>query len=111
MTARLTLQACAVALVLAAPLAGCGKLGQLERPGPLFGKAPTAAESKEIHEVKREEAAPLETIDRRDPLLAPLPERVAPIEGTNPDVNALPPPGALPNPYATPPKPNANPQQ
>ena len=25
------------ALILAASLAGCGKVGQLERPGPLFG--------------------------------------------------------------------------
>mgnify|MGYP000361323877 CR=1 FL=1 len=27
------------ALILAAGLAGCGKVGQLERPGPLFGQA------------------------------------------------------------------------
>jgi predicted small lipoprotein YifL len=103
MTARLTLQACAVALALAAPLAACGKMGQLERPGPLFGKTPTAAEQKEVREVKREEEPPIETIDRRDPDLNPFPERTAPIEGTA-GANALPPPGALPNPYATPPK-------
>ena len=103
MTARLTLQTCAVALALAAPLAACGKTGQLDRPGPLFGKAPTPTESKEIKEVKREEEPPLETIDRRDPELAPFPERTAPIEGTA-GPNSLPPPGALPNPYATPPK-------
>jgi predicted small lipoprotein YifL len=104
MTARPTLQACLVALALAAPLAACGKMGRLEQPGPLFGKTPTAAaEAKEAREVKREEVPPIETIDRRDPDLAPFPERNAPIEGTE-GPNALPPPGALPNPYATPPK-------
>ncbi len=91
----------ALALVLAAPLAGCGKMGALERPGPLFGKTETPAEAKEIGEVKREEEPPIETIDRRDPDLAPRPQRAAPIDGTD-GPNAQPPPGALPNPYANP---------
>jgi predicted small lipoprotein YifL len=103
MSLQSTFRVWAAVLALAAPLAACGKMGQLERPGPLFGKTPTAAESKEIREVKREDQPPIETIDRRDPDLAPLPERAAPIEGTY-GPNALPPPGALPNPYATPPR-------
>ena len=28
----------AIALIGAAALAGCGKMGELERPGPMFGK-------------------------------------------------------------------------
>jgi predicted small lipoprotein YifL len=107
MSLQSTFRVWAAALAVAAPLAACGKMGQLERPGPLFGKAPTAAESKEIREVNRQDVPPIETIDRRDPYsdldLPPLPERVAPIEGTY-GPNALPPPGALPNPYATPPR-------
>ena len=49
-----------VALTLALPLAGCGKMGDLERPGPMFGsraatKAPPPTPSP-----------PVATVDRRD---------------------------------------------
>lgn len=52
----------AAAALMAVGLAGCGKMGQLERPGPMFGHksaadaAPPAADP----------ARPVETVDPRD---------------------------------------------
>ena len=42
----MTLRPVAVAVLAGAlALAGCGKLGELERPGPMFGKAATDADA------------------------------------------------------------------
>ncbi len=60
MTARTF--ALAGALVLATALAGCGKIGQLERPAPMFGKAKAAAPMPE----KQDPTRPIETVDPRD---------------------------------------------
>ena len=105
MSPRLTLQACAVALALTVPLAACGKLGQLERPGPLNGveSATTQQADERVRQVTDPDR-PVDTIDPRDQVTDPRPPRTLPIEGTNPDPNALPPPGVLPNPYANPPR-------
>ena len=48
---------------LAAGLAGCGKVGQLERPGPLFG-AKTAADAEAAP--RQDPNRPVETVDPRD---------------------------------------------
>jgi hypothetical protein len=90
------------ALAGALALAGCGKLGRLDRPGPLFGHAPPpgkAAGQAKRHE--RNPASPVDTVDPRDGSMEP-PTRTQPIEGTSPDPFATAPQGTLPNPYANP---------
>jgi len=57
MTSR---QLAVLALVLALPLAGCGKMGALQRPAPMFGNKSAA------HAPVREPAPPVATVDRRD---------------------------------------------
>jgi hypothetical protein len=49
-----------VALALALPLAGCGKMGALERPAPMFGGG-TASKAP-----PRDPSPPVATVDRRD---------------------------------------------
>jgi hypothetical protein len=49
--------------VLAAALAGCGKLGALERPGPLFGH-PQAETNTTAP--RQDPNRPVQTIDPRD---------------------------------------------
>jgi hypothetical protein len=49
-----------VALALALPLAGCGKMGALERPAPMFGGG-TASKAP-----PRDPFPPVATVDRRD---------------------------------------------
>ena len=88
-----TTGACALALAITAPLAGCGKMGQLERPGPLNGVA--TATTKGSDEAVRQATDPDRSID-------PRPPRTLPIEGTSPDPNRVALPGALPDPYANP---------
>ena len=52
-------------LILAFGLAGCGKVGQLERPGPMFGKA-SAEDAKADKPPEQEPSRPLQTVDPRD---------------------------------------------
>lgn len=85
------------ALVLAAALAGCGKVGQLERPGPLFGKA-KATEAADVP--PQDPTRPVETVDPRDRSTDNLPPRAAPIPGSG--QARPPPPGVLPDPYNNP---------
>jgi len=103
MSLRTTILVCAGAVALAGPLAACGKMGALERPGPLNGVG--TATTKGADEAERQASdpsRPVDTIDPRDRVLDPRPPRTLPIGGTNPDPNSQPPPGALPNPYANP---------
>ena len=96
-------RACAVALALAAPLAACGKMGQLERPGPLNGVATaTTKGSDEAVRQATDPNRPVDTIDPRDRSIDPRPPRTLPIEGTSPDPNRVAVPGSLPDPYANP---------
>jgi hypothetical protein len=53
---RLALLAIAITL----PLAGCGKMGELERPGPMFG------DRSATNAPPRGPAPPVSTVDRRD---------------------------------------------
>ena len=56
----MTLRQLALVLAAALPLAGCGKMGELERPAPMFGnKSATTAPAPEP-------APPVTTVDRRD---------------------------------------------
>ena len=83
------------ALALSATaLSGCGKMGELERPGPI-GQARSGADAG---------AAPMRsirTVDPRDRNSDPAPQRTEPIESTN-DPMASGPQGAIPDPYARP---------
>ena len=92
----------AAALALAAPLCACGKLGELERPGPLTKADRSTTRRADDQQRKSVDAQPpVDTVDSRDRSIDPAPPRTLPIPGTN-DPNKLPPQGALPDPYANP---------
>lgn len=103
MSFRTTILVCAAGLALTAPLAGCGKIGQLERPGPLngVGRATTKAADEQVRQAQ-DPNRPVDTVDPRDRAVDPRPPRTLPIGGTNPDPNRVSLPGALPDPYANP---------
>jgi hypothetical protein len=100
MTAR-TFAKLAVLAAAGLALAGCGKLGSLDRPGPMVGHGTGAAnQTRQQQDPNR----PVQTIDPRDQSATPAPPRTLPIPGTSPDPFASGPPGALPDPYANPPR-------
>ena len=86
------------ATIVAASLAGCGKVGQLDRPGPLFGKAKAEGQAAP----KQDPTRPVETVDPRDRSTDNAPPRTLPIPGTSPGATGVAPPGVLPDPYANP---------
>jgi len=86
------------ALLAATALSACGKMGDLERPGPLAGKGKAASAAGE----QPQGARPMETVDPRDRTSDPSPPRTAPITSSGSDPFSQPPQGALPNPYARP---------
>lgn len=91
------------ALILAAGLAGCGKVGQLERPGPLFGQERnTTKKADQAERNAQDPSRPVDTVDPRDRSTDPAPPRTLPIPGTNPGATGVAPPSALPDPYANP---------
>ena len=94
-----------IALALAAPLAGCGKLGELERPGPLngAGRATTRAADEQTRQAT-DPSRPVDTVDPRDRTTDPAPPRSIPIDGGSGSSGAAStgPQGALPDPYANP---------
>jgi uncharacterized protein YceK len=57
---RRILVAAAIGAV-AAGLAGCGKLGSLERPGPMFGQTAAATPAQ-----RQDPNRPVQTVDPRD---------------------------------------------
>jgi hypothetical protein len=65
-----------LALTIALPLAGCGKMGELQRPAPMFGRKPTTDVPA------REPAPPVSTVDRRDLNTEPDLPDVAPPQNT-----------------------------
>ena len=90
------------ALVAAAGLAGCGKVGPPERPGPLFGAERNTTKDADNRERQQDPSRPVDTIDPRDRDSDPAPPRTLPIPGTNPSATDVAPPSALPDPYANP---------
>jgi predicted small lipoprotein YifL len=103
MTLRtLVLLGCAGA-ALAAPLAACGRLGDLEKPSALNGAdRATTRKADEKARQASDPQRPADTIDTRDRSIDPAPPRTLPIPGTNPDPSRSGPPGALPDPYSNP---------
>lgn len=92
----LTLAGLAAAAVA---VAGCGKTGELERPGPLFGHGSAKADQ---NRPAQDASRPVSTIDPRDEVLNPGPSRTAPIQGQGPNPIAPGPQGVLPDPYSNP---------
>ena len=104
--------ACIGALALAAlALAGCGKLGDLDRPAPLFGHGTqpnaqtqtrqTAAARARADDVRSTDAQAPQSADEvrnQGDQLPPPPLTGSPINGLPPGPNPQPPPGGLPNP-------------
>lgn len=90
-------------LIFAAGLAGCGKVGQLERPGPLFGQAHDGAKPEgPADRDAQDPSRPLETVDPRDRSTDNSPSRTLRIPGVGPSATDAGPPGVLPDPYANP---------
>ena len=89
------------ALILAIGLTGCGKVGQLERPGPMFGRAPGSPGDLGAARTQ-DPSRPVETVDPRDRSTDPSPPRTLPIPGSGPSATSVAPPSALPDPYANP---------
>ena len=93
----------AAAALLAAPLAACGKLGDLEKPGPLNGAGrATDRQSEEARRQAQDPQRPVDTVDTRDISTDPAPPRAAPIPGAPNDPFGSAPRGALPNDYSNP---------
>jgi hypothetical protein len=93
----------ALIFLLAVPLGGCGKLGELEKPGPLNGAGrATDRQAEEQQRQAQDTQRPVDTVDPRDRSIDPAPPRTLPIEGSGQDPHRASPPGALPDPYANP---------
>ncbi|PZQ63893.1 MAG: hypothetical protein DI570_07245 [Phenylobacterium zucineum] len=89
-------------LMLAAGLAGCGKVGPLERPGPMFGGPRPAAEADKPDRV--DTTRPVDTVDPRDRDRStdPTPQRANPIPGSGQNPAGAGPRTAFPDPYMNP---------
>ena len=101
MTLKASAALCAL-IALSAGLGGCGKVGELERPGPLFGAERNTTKDADDAQRKQDPSRPVDTVDPRDRSTDPAPPRTLPIQGTSPDPSRTAPPGALPDPYANP---------
>lgn len=103
MSLRTFIRTGAALLILSAPLAACGKLGQLQRPGPLNGAGrATDRQAEEQRRQAQDPQRPVDTVDPRDRSIDPAPPRTLPIENSGQDPFKSGPPGALPDPYANP---------
>lgn len=98
-----------LAAVAAVALTGCGKVGSLEQPAPLYGEkakadyqARKAAAAAARDSADKGEIEPLPTDKRDDPNADPGPARFLPVPGESPPPNAPGPPGVLPDPFNRP---------
>lgn len=64
----------ATALLITTGIAACGKLGELERPSPIFGNSDADAGPEPTRSVR--------TVDPRDPNSDPAPSRTGPVDPT-----------------------------
>ena len=103
MSLRTVTLAAAGLLIAAGPLAGCGKMGELQKPGPLNGAGrSTNRQADEANRQAQDPGRPADTIDTRDRAIDPAPPRTLPIPGSGQNPSQSGPPGALPDPYANP---------
>jgi hypothetical protein len=92
----MTLRHLAILAAASLALAGCGKLGALERPGPLMGAKGSGVDAGP------EPGRAVRTVDPRNNYDdRPLPPRTVPIDSA-PSATSSAPQGALPDPYQTP---------
>ena len=99
---RSSLALAGVLLALTSGLAGCGKVGQLDRPGPLFGAGRNSTRAADEAQRQQDPSRPVDTVDPRDRSTDPAPPRTLPIPGAGPSATDVAPPGSLPDPYANP---------
>lgn len=101
----------ALSLLLAgAALAGCGKMGDLERPAPRSAAAtPSPADPTATGQARDDNGDPNQgsekAVNRQSQYnreADPAPPRTLPIDGGPSDPGEMPPQGALPDPYANP---------
>lgn len=90
------------AMITASALAGCGKVGQLERPGPLFGAERNTTQDADNAQRQQDPSRPVDTVDPRDRSTDPAPPRTLPIPGSGRTATDAPPQSALPDPYTNP---------
>jgi hypothetical protein len=90
----MTLRPLAICAIAALALAGCGKLGDLERPGPMVGRGSGVDAGADPTRAVR-------TVDPRTYDDRPLPPRTVPID-SHPSATSSAPQGALPDPYQNP---------
>lgn len=104
MTVRIVCATAMTALALSGPLlTGCGRMGELERPGPLFGQErSTTKAADDQNRQAQDPSRPVDTVDPRDRTMDPAPPRTLPIEGSGQNPTATAPQGALPDPYRNP---------
>ena len=103
MSLRTVILAAAALAALSAPLAACGKLGELEKPGPLNGAGrATTRQADEASRQAQDPQRPVDTVDTRDQAIDPAPPRTLPIPGSGQNPGQTAPRGALPDPYANP---------
>ena len=84
------------AFALAAGLAGCGKTGELERPGT------RATAVGQRGPAGQDPSRPVNTVDPRDEIHNPAPSRTVPIQGMAPDPTRPGPQTSFPDPYRNP---------
>ncbi len=101
MTLRPLLVAGAAALAAVA-LAGCGKLGQLEKPSALNGAGHSTTRQADDAARQADPGRAVDTVDPRDRTSDPAPPRALPIQGAGQDPFAAGPPGAFGNPFTNP---------
>ena len=98
-------------LLTGAALAGCGKTGELERPGPMWGaaRAVNSVEDADTTRARDDNGDPNQGSEGRvnaeseaNREMDPAPPRTLPIGGTPSDPGKSQPQGALPDPYANP---------
>jgi len=94
----------ALLLILGAPLGACGKLGQLEKPGPLNGQGRSTERQADDQQREAQDPTHVDTIDPRDRDTDPAPPHVLPLHGEGQDPFAAGPPQALPDPFNQPPR-------
>ena len=62
-------------LVAAAGLSACGKVGELERPGPLFGAERNTTRDADEAQRQQDPSRPVDTFDPRDRTTDPAPAK------------------------------------
>lgn len=84
-------------------LAACGKMGDLERPAPMWGAAPaTSSAAADAEAEAQDPTRPVDTVDPRDRTTRNAPVRTLPIDGSGSDPSRAAPQGAIPDPYNNP---------